>query len=257
MDETLELNRLAGRAVAAIIAGSPGREVRLTPNCALALSGEAVADLNMLLIGPDAEAERFLGDAMARVAERTLPLLVLMTPHVAGALTPVAQRLGLTPAGAIPLMRLRAETPVRLGGACEVERADDQRTIGIVGDLAAAAFDLPRAAVARTLEASLAERAGVEAFIGSSQGAPMSAVTVTRAGQAAGVWNMSTPPQHQRKGMGRALLTRVIDRYRRAGVGRFYLFATAAGRGLYESIGFETIADYPVWVLGHSTQVSA
>ena len=51
---------------------------------------------------------------------------------------------------------------------------------------------------------------------------------------------MATLPEHQRKGMGRALLTRVIDDYRRRGVERFYLGATEAGRPLYASLGFET-----------------
>ena len=66
---------------------------------------------------------------------------------------------------------------------------------------------------------------------------------------------MATPPEHQRKGMGLALLSQVIDDYRRRGVERFFLIATEAGRPLYASLGFETIADLSAWVLGHSTQV--
>jgi len=257
MDEAKELHRLACRALAVIMAEAPGLEVRLTRDCALALSGEPVADLNMLLVGADPDPERILSEAMARVAERGLPLLVLMSPDVAPELATPAQRSGLTAAGAVPLMRLSAETSVRVGRMCHIERASGERLVSIAGNLAAAAFALPRDSVARTLDASLCETGGAETFIGSSDGKPMSAVTLTRTGSTAGVWNMSTPPEHQRKGMGRALLTRVIDLMRHQGGGRFYLVATAAGRGLYEGIGFETVADYPVWVLGHSTQVSA
>ncbi len=83
----------------------------------------------------------------------------------------------------------------------------------------------------------------------------MSVVTVTPAGTTAGIWSMATPPQHQGKGMGRALLSQVIDDHRSRGVERFFLIATDAGRPLYASLGFETIADLSAWVLGQSTQM--
>jgi predicted N-acetyltransferase YhbS len=67
---------------------------------------------------------------------------------------------------------------------------------------------------------------------------------------------MATPPEHQGKGMGRALLTRIIERLRHEGVGRFYLFATDAGFPLYTSLGFVTLAEDAAWVKGHSTQTS-
>jgi hypothetical protein len=54
--------------------------------------------------------------------------------------------------------------------------------------------------------------------------------------------------------MGRALLTQVIEDYRSWGVQRFHLTATEAGRPLYASVGFETIADLSVWVLEPSPQ---
>ena len=81
-------------------------------------------------------------------------------------------------------------------------------------------------------------------------------MTVTRTGPTAGIWNMATPPERQGRGMGRALLTGVLEQLCAEGVERFYLFATAAGRPLYESLGFETLADDAVWVKGHSTQTA-
>lgn len=57
------------------------------------------------------------------------------------------------------------------------------------------------------------------------------------------------PPAHQRQGVGRALLGQVIDTFRRCGVHRFHLGATEAGRPLYDSLGFELVADLPVWVM--------
>ena len=42
----------------------------------------------------------------------------------------------------------------------------------------------------------------------------------------------------------------MIDDYRRRGVQRFYLGASDAGLRLYESLGFERVADLSAWVLG-------
>jgi GNAT superfamily N-acetyltransferase len=95
----------------------------------------------------------------------------------------------------------------------------------------------------------------VETYIAWGDDGPMSAVSVTPTGNTAGISLMATPPEHQRKGTGRALLTQVIDDYRSRGVERFYLTATEAGRPLYASVGFETIADLSAWVLGQSSQV--
>jgi GNAT superfamily N-acetyltransferase len=254
MDETAELIRLGGRAIVAMLAEAPEFEARLTRDCALALSGEPVADLNMMFVGDEPAAERFLTDAVARAAERALPLLAALSPRVGEALAPVAERAGLIAAGTLPLMVLHASAPVQLGKPCQVERALSSQAVKTAGDLVAAAFDLPRASVANALDASLTETAGAEAYVALNDGAAMSAVTVTRTGATAGVWCMATPPEHQGKGMGRALLSRVIDRLQRQGVDRFFLLATPAGRPLYESLGFALVADCPTWVLDPSGQ---
>jgi GNAT superfamily N-acetyltransferase len=257
LDEVEELDRLSGRAFATMVAEAPGLEVRLSGSCALGLSGEDVADLNMLFLGVGAESGRFLAEAMARVDALGLPVVALMAPGATAALAPAAERLGLDGAGTMPLMVLRASTHFNLGRACRIEPALDVATVRASGDLVAAAFELPRGAVARTLDASLTPTAGFATFVAYSEATPMSSVAVTRTGSTAGIWCMATPPEHQGKGMGRGLLTRVLDRLRREGVERFYLHATDAGRPLYESIGFETIADQAVWVKGRSTQAHA
>jgi GNAT superfamily N-acetyltransferase len=186
-----------------------------------------------------------------------LPLLAMMTPHVAETLAPAATRLGLTAVGASPLMVLRAGTPVRPSRAVKITRALAPELVGIAGDLVAAAFDLPRDAVARCIDAGITETAGVETWIAWGDDGPMSAISVTPTGNTAGISLMATPPKHQRKGMGRALITQVIDEYRRRGVERFHLGASEAGRSLYASLGFETVADLSAWVLGPSTPASA
>lgn len=254
MDETEELIRLCVRALVAQMGDVPGVELHMTRNCILGLTGEPLADFNMLTLGPDPDAAGFLTRSVARAKERGLPLLAMMSPHVAQTLAPVATRLGLTAAGTAPLMVLRAGTPVRPGRPTKVTRALGPELVGVAGDLAAAAFSSPRDAIARCIDVGLTETAGVETYIAWGDDGPMSAVTVTPTGNTAGISLMATPPEHQRKGMGRALLTQVMADYRSRGVARFHLTATEAGRPLYASLGFEPIADLSAWVLGHPTQ---
>jgi GNAT superfamily N-acetyltransferase len=173
----------------------------------------------------------------------------MMSPQVAGDLAPVATRLGLRAVGTAPLMVLRAGTLVRPSRPVKVTRALGPELVGIAGDLAAVAFDVPRDAFARCIDVGITETAGVETYIAWDDAGPVSAVTVTPTGNTAGISLMATLPEHQRKGMGRALLTQVIDDYRSRGVERFHLGAADAGRPLYASLGFEPIAELSAWIL--------
>jgi ribosomal protein S18 acetylase RimI-like enzyme len=248
-DEVLEINRLTARGVVALIAEAPGLLVRMTRSSALLMSGENVPDLNLLLVGPDGEPEHFLNEAIETARGCGLPLVAAFTPHVARALAPCADRLGLTPAGTLPMMVLRAMAPIAPSRASKVEQVSNASQGAVAGDLQARAFDLPRQSIARVFDASRTEASPVETFIGSDGGAPSTTISFVRTGTSAGIWMMATDPMQQRRGAGRALLTQLLEQYRRAGVRRFYLNTSPAGRALYESVGFEVIAEYALYVL--------
>ncbi len=253
MDETEELIQLCVRALVAQMNAAPGFELHMTRNCALGLTGEPLADFNMLTLGPDPDAEAFLIRSIARARERGLSLTVVMSPHLAPTLAPVAKRLGLRAVGTSPLMVLRPgkplQTPVRPSPLTKITRALGPELVGISGEIVAAAFDVPRDAVARCIDVGLTETAGVETYIGWGDEGPMSTVCVTPTGNTAGISLMATPPWRQRRGMGGALLTQVMADYRRRGVERFYLGATEAGLPLYASLGFEPVAELSAWLL--------
>ncbi|MGH6992074.1 MAG: GNAT family N-acetyltransferase [Caulobacteraceae bacterium] len=253
-----ELQRLAGRALLEMFGEASGFEMRLTRHCTLVLSGEKAADFNMLLLGsPYSDADRFLKEAVALADTRGLELLSLMAPAAAPALVRSAQNLGLAAAGTVPLMVLRGTQDVRPSGSCRIEEVRGREMSRLAGDLISSAFQLPREAFARALEPGMRSNLAASTFVAFAGDAPMSSATVTRTGDTAGVWSMATPPEHQGKGMGRALLSRIIERLSREGVERFYLFATAAGFPLYRSLGFVTLAEQPAWVKGSSTQTHA
>ena len=249
MDETDEIIRLCVRALVAQMGDVPGVEIALTRDCVLGLTGAPSADFNRLTLGMGPETEGFLIASVARAKARGLPMIAVMPPRVADALAPVATRLGLAKVGASPLMVLRAGTPVTPSAPVRITRALGPELVGIAGDLAAAAFETPRDAIARYIDVCVTETAGVETWIAWDDDKAMSAVTVTPTGSTAGISLMATPPDRQRGGWGRALLTQVMADYRGRGVTRFHLGATEAGLRLYESVGFETVASLAAWLL--------
>jgi GNAT superfamily N-acetyltransferase len=103
--------------------------------------------------------------------------------------------------------------------------------------------------VARVVEASMISGAAAETYFTSDDVMPVCSVSVTSHGSTVGIWSMATAPDHQGRGFGRALLTAVIETHRARGVDRFFLLASEAGRPLYESLGFETLATCAVWSL--------
>lgn len=249
MDETEELMRLCVRALVAQMCDVPGVEIHLTPTAVLGLTGEPSPDFNRLTLADGPDGEAFLTRAVALARGRGLPLVAVMSPKAARTLGPVAAHLGLTLAGSSPLMVLRPTTPVTPSRPVKVTRALGPELVAIAGDLAAAAFDEPRDVLARCIDVMVTETAGVETWIAWDGEAPRSAVTVTPTGSTAGISLMATPPEHQRQGMGRALLTQVMADYRSRGVTRFHLGATPAGRPLYDRLGFEPIAELSAWML--------
>lgn len=98
----------------------------------------------------------------------------------------------------------------------------------------------------RALVSQMGETAGFELHM--TRGCVL-ALTGEPAGNTAAISAMATPPERQRRGVGRALLTSVIEDYRARGVERFHLIASEAGFPLYSSLGFETIANLSAWIL--------
>ena len=259
-----ELWRTIGASLAFAFRQAPGFEARLTPTGWLLFTGEPVADFNWILVddGPDPDGQfRGFGEALAA---RGLPALVLLTEPVADRLGPVAEELGLQPAGRVPLMVHRPSPGDEAGDApppgadrYRVEAVADAAALGEANRLAAEAFGLPREAVDRVLPPSVLGTPGVTFFLAREGGDPASTVMTVRVGPTVGVWTMATPPARQRQGAGRAVLEHALAHRRAQGADQFYLLATEAGKPLYGRVGFRTLAEPAVWLGGHSVQVAS
>ena len=123
--------------------------------------------------------------------------------------------------------------------------------LGDVADLVSAAFELDRDWVGRTFcSSALLPARAVSFFLASKDGEPYSAVTTTASGADVGIWSMATSPNHLRQGAGRAVLLAAIEHHRGLGATTFYLIATPSGKPLYDSLGFKTVDEFPMWVKG-------
>jgi len=74
-------------------------------------------------------------------------------------------------------------------------------------------------------------------------GEMVSLVTALVLGNTVGVWNMGTPTVHQKNGYGSELLKHVMKTHSQMGGKNFFLFATTAGKFLYDRCGWITL-DY-------------
>jgi len=102
--DSASLGRFIGDSAAALVRAAPAHEVRQSLGATLALSGEPVADLNYITLDASPDPGAWLREFAAIIHARQAPVLVLLNMTVADVVAPVAQELGLTLAGQMPLM---------------------------------------------------------------------------------------------------------------------------------------------------------
>jgi GNAT superfamily N-acetyltransferase len=246
--------QLAGEAMATLFRDAPGFSAHVTPHAALILTGEPIADLNYAIVDGGVEAASLLTHFTETSRGRKLPLIVMLSDTVAGSLASTAEGLSLQYAARLPLMTLDASAVLPDIEGYTTTTVTDRDGLARSNRLMADAFSLPQPSVDRTMTATLLGKPGVDLFMLSDGATGMSSLCTTRVGEVVGIWSMATPPQHQRKGAGRAALTSALRYHADRGATLFYLIATDAGRPLYERLGFRAVAEAVVWVDGHSTQ---
>jgi GNAT superfamily N-acetyltransferase len=249
------LSRHINEAIALFLGSAADYEAHLTAEGFLVLTGEPAADVNMAGIWGGGEAKERMREFGARVAQRNLPVLLLTTVEQSEQIGDTAADFGFSHVGSVPLMIYEptANLPGRSDYAVErvASEADRQQWL----DTIAAAFALPPAVARGVWGPGLLDTPGLTLFLARTNGQAVSGVACTRRGTTVGIWAMGTPPERQRQGAGAAALSHAINHHRASGARLFYLMATEQGEPLYRKLGFQTVADLPVWVRGQSTQV--
>ena len=229
--------------------GSPNGEEWMRPAAALAMSGEPDPQMNWAIVAAGGDAQADLRACVQRLRERQLPGYVLLASAVADDLAATARELGLGGPSRTPLMRREGHRspPVDLRGLT-VDFVRDAHGLRDAVAVAAAAFAADRELLGRAWSRVLLAPTAVELFVARRGAEPLSCVFATRTGGAVGIWAMATAPSRQRQGAGRALLSGVLSHHDDS-ADFFYLFASSAGRPLYESLGFAVIDVAANWTV--------
>jgi N-acetylglutamate synthase len=224
-------------------------DARLAPGALLGITGGPTADFNMALIDTGANGEEVLGNFVDQLTKAGVPAVFMVSSASATRLESMARKRGLEVVGTAPLMVLTVGDAITQTSGYTVQRVVDEKGMADVADLTAAAFGLDREWVGRTFcSAALLPARAISFFLASKDGEPYSAVTTTAGGADVGIWSMATSPQRLRQGAGRSVLVAAIEHHRGLGATTFYLIATPSGKPLYDSLGFKTVEEFPMWV---------
>lgn len=216
----------------------------------IALSGQNAADLNMVFLTSGASKAEF-DEALSAVRAKGVDALLILEEG-ADELRQWASEEGLMDVGQMPLMERNA-SPVASPSGFVVRIADPEET-PTGNRLAAAAFALDESECNLALPADAFREEGNELWIAEQDGKPVGSGIFVRSGDHVGVYTMATPPEHQRKGVGAAVLRAAMAHHQSRGATRFTLGATEKGYPLYERVGFEVVTRPHIFVIGASTQ---
>jgi GNAT superfamily N-acetyltransferase len=238
----------------AILLGSTQQALcRVDDHGWLALSGEASADLNMVFVSrscPSDVLDRYIDEVERRHLDA-----ILMVDEGAPHLAEGAVARGLTSAGQVPVMVWHGTSLPDTAAGSHLVRLAAASDIHEVNAAMAEAFSLNEEAVQRSMPPSLVS-SGADIWILEAEGTIAGSGAFVRSGDHVGIYCMATRPQFQRQGIGRAVLNTAMRYYLDHEVTTFTLEATAAGVRLYEQVGFKTVAQPSVFVIGSSTQFS-
>jgi hypothetical protein len=235
-----------------------GAEVVLRGSAMVGLSGGPTADFNMALFGDDPENAAVFDQFVSRTGSIRVPAVAMFSSGASRRLGARARARGLVEAGTAPLMVRSGPVPDARESDFVCQRITAVHEMPAFGELVAAAFSLDKAWVNRTFaSAALLDAPALNFFVAYRRDLPISGVTTTGAGRLVGIWSMSTPPDKQRQGAGQAILIAAMQDHIKRGAETFYLVATAAGKPLYDKLGFETIDELSIWLAGESSQLPA
>ncbi len=247
--------RSGGDALVSLFRHSPRFYAELSNAGTLSLSGEQAADLNFAIIKDGPNAARCLRKFFQSSVEMDCPCMFLLEHGGSEELAAVAKEIGLTFAATVPLMACERPQYHVSNQDLTIRRVTNSDDLLASQSIIAKTFSLAQFAVENVFSEKFAEQHDVDVFVAYEGDVSVCTVQATHHGSEVGIWCMATDPEHQRRGFGRATLEYALKDLMDRGATCFYLFATQAGRPLYESVGFEQMDIGAIWLSGTSSQV--
>lgn len=204
--------------------------------------------------GPDeSPAVRELEASLEAIRSRGVPPTVVTRDDRFPAVEAEARRLGLTTVETYPGMVV---TPAGLRppegpGPSLVRAGEDEELLAVAKDVTARGFEVPPG-VFDGLFATGLRADGTDLWLAYVDGEPVSTALGQVIGDAVGIFDVATPPEHRRKGYAASATAGAVRAGFEAGAAFGYLQSTEMGFGVYRALGFEQVCEYRLFVAeGH------
>jgi len=191
------------------------------------------------------QAVRELAGAIAEIEALALPCWVQTRIGRTPALEVEARRLGLTSEESIPgMVAVAGDLREVTSPEVEIARIADAALLAEAQAVAAEGFAVPPHLFAPFYTQTVAATPGLSIYLGRAAGKPVSTAISFRQGDAVGIFNVATPPEHRRRGYGRALTARAAQDGFEAGAGFAWLQSSPLGESVYRRMGFQHVETY-------------
>lgn len=232
---------------------APDRMLEAGEHSWIGLSGEMdCADLNMAglqALVPDAELDRIL----QTLRDTGVDTIIVAPCECSDLKDRLAQR-GIETVGQVPCME-RPAGPFDSPAPFKARKATSAEMDAVM-DVSARAFSLDFDKTRRSIPAAFLEDEGNEVWLVEEDGVILGTGVFMRTDDHLGVYVMATPEEHRGRGVGTAVLQSAIEHHQERGLKFSTLGATEMGYLIYEKLGFRTVAQPYVAVIGASTQFS-
>jgi ribosomal protein S18 acetylase RimI-like enzyme len=177
-----------------------------------------------------------------------LPLGVLTRRDRSPAAEDASRRLGLTQEHRIPGMvateRDLKESPVQDLQVLRLETAD-----GFAQSLAVAAagFEIAAEILAPLYALEVTGLEGLNVYLARADGQDVTTAVNVVAGDAVGIFNVATPPEHRGRGYGGAVTEHAVRDGFAAGAEFAYLQSSLIGESVYRRLGFREVETYTLF----------
>ena len=209
------------------------------------LTRERHTDVNQCVLASGAgaaDAER----VVSLIAESSVPAVVSVSSEADEKVTAPLARAGLEAAPLREPLMWRQTALTADTSRFPVTRVGRQADLQTAIKICAEGHAIDPGILQRVLGRDPSGDADVSTWLAWDRDEPISVVWLTH-GHHIGVWEMMTPPKHRRRGAARAVLSAALVESWQPSTRGAFLWATPAGRPLYESFGFDILDEATIW----------
>lgn len=226
--------------MARVYAVTPNGRVTVWNDVLAMVTDTDFASLNMVVCLTPGFDEESLRSAAAELAGTGLPWSIVAGGETTARVAELAAEFGLTERGELPLMACPAGEAVMRAdaGASESIRAVGAAEHEVYTEALAAGFEVPVEMFGTLMAGGVLDMPETIGYLGGPADRPAAVGAVVSASGVCLLLNIAVVPEARGRGLGRAMTARAMADGFASGAGTAILISSAAGRKLYESMGF-------------------